>query len=53
MNIHIRTIIKTETSPSCDCRSMMLGGSVLLEPLAAGLVNFNQQVFDILDLPFH
>lgn len=26
---------------------------VLLVPLAAGLVNFNQQVFDILDLTFH
>lgn len=35
------------------CRSSVLDRCVLLVPLAAGLVNFNQQVFDILDFTFY
>lgn len=31
----------------------MLRSRILLEPLATGLVNFNQQVFDILDFTFY
>lgn len=31
----------------------MLRSGVLLVPLATGLVNFNQQVFDVLNLTFY
>lgn len=61
LNIQFLTIIKTQKAPhfpcytifKCTCRSLVLDCCVLLEPLATGLVNFNQQVFDILDFTFY
>lgn len=47
------TDIFTVTPSVCPRRSLVLRCWVLLVPLAAGLVNFNQQVFDILDFTFY
>lgn len=59
LNIQLWTIKKTQkalhfpcyTIFKCTC--LVLNCCVLLEPLATGLVNFNQQVFDILDFSLY
>lgn len=48
--IKIQTFSLELTSPAAV---LVLGCAVLLLPLAAGLVNFDQQVFDILDFTFY